>query len=126
MINVGKIVSTHGIKGELRILSDFEYKDKVFVVGNELIINNKPYKIRTYRRHKNFDMVTLDSELMTYKVISTDGMVGSVLEIFFASPSNKIIRVMLDKEYLIPVNSPILVSIDKKSKIIEVDLVEGM
>ena len=26
---VGKIVNTHGIKGELRILSDFELKDKV-------------------------------------------------------------------------------------------------
>ena len=29
-INIGKIVNTHGIKGELRILSDFKYKDKVF------------------------------------------------------------------------------------------------
>ena len=27
-INIGKIVNTHGIKGELRILSDFRYKDK--------------------------------------------------------------------------------------------------
>ena len=30
-IYVGKIVNTHGIKGEIRILSDFEYKNKVFV-----------------------------------------------------------------------------------------------
>ena len=27
-INIGKIVNTHGIKGELRLLSDFKYKDK--------------------------------------------------------------------------------------------------
>ena len=27
-VYIGKIVSTHGIKGELRIISDFEYKDK--------------------------------------------------------------------------------------------------
>ena len=33
-VYVGKIVSTHGIKGEVKILSDFEYKDKVFKVGN--------------------------------------------------------------------------------------------
>ena len=26
-INIGKIVNTHGIKGELRLLSDFKYKD---------------------------------------------------------------------------------------------------
>ena len=28
-ILIGKIVGTHGIKGELRILSDFKYKNKV-------------------------------------------------------------------------------------------------
>ena len=29
-IFVGKIVSTHGIKGEVKIISDFQFKDKVF------------------------------------------------------------------------------------------------
>ena len=29
-IYIGKIVNTHGIKGEVRILSDFLYKDKAF------------------------------------------------------------------------------------------------
>ena len=60
-IYIGKIVNTHGIKGELRILSDFMYKDKVFLVGNKLIIDDKEYKIRTYRQHKMFDMITLDN-----------------------------------------------------------------
>ena len=59
-IYIGKIVSTHGIKGELKILSDFDYKSKVFVVGNKLIIDDKEYTIKSYRVHKNFDMVTLD------------------------------------------------------------------
>ena len=27
---IGKIVNTHGLKGEVRILSSFKYKDKVF------------------------------------------------------------------------------------------------
>ena len=31
-VYIGKIVSTHGIKGELRIISDFPYKNKVFKV----------------------------------------------------------------------------------------------
>lgn len=59
-VYIGKIVNTHGIKGELRILSDFPFKEKVFKVGNKLIIDNKEYTIRSYRVHKNFDMVTLD------------------------------------------------------------------
>ena len=29
-VYIGKIVSTHGIKGEIRILSDFPYKNKVY------------------------------------------------------------------------------------------------
>ena len=60
LITIGKIVGTHGIKGEIRILSNFPYKDKVFVVGNPLIIDNKSYIIQSYRVHKNYDMVTLD------------------------------------------------------------------
>ena len=39
-VYIGKVVSTHGIKGEIKIISDFEYKDRVFVVGKKLIIDN--------------------------------------------------------------------------------------
>ncbi len=59
-IKIGKIVTTHGIKGELRILSNFEYKNKVFIPGFKLYIG-KSYieeEIATYRPHKEFDMVT--------------------------------------------------------------------
>ena len=33
-LNVGKIVNTFGIKGELKIVSRFEMPEKVFVKGN--------------------------------------------------------------------------------------------
>ena len=157
-VYIGKIVSTHGIKGEIRILSDFPFKDKVFVVGNKLIIDDKEYEIKSYRVHKNFDMVTLDDyhdinevlflmkknvyfdkdnlnlgdsevldeELITYEVLTNDGKKGIIKEIFMASANNKIIRVMLDKEYLIPVNSPMLEKIDKKNKCIVINIIEGM
>ena len=48
-IYIGKIVSTHGIKGELKILSDFDYKSKVFVVGKKIIIDDKEYTIKSYK-----------------------------------------------------------------------------
>lgn len=60
MLYIGKIVNTHGIKGEIRILSDFKYKDEVFRVNNCLYIDNKAYLIKSYRKHKNYDMVTFD------------------------------------------------------------------
>lgn len=59
-IRIGKIVNTHGIKGELRILSDFRHKDKVFVKNMKLYVGKKKdeYIINSYRFHKIFDMVT--------------------------------------------------------------------
>ena len=59
---VGKIVNTHGIKGELRIRSNFEKKDLVFKPGMTLYIGEGyvKEKIVTYRPHKEFDMVTFE------------------------------------------------------------------
>ena len=60
-VYIGKIVNTHGIKGELRILSDFEFKDKAFKVNSEIYIDNEKHIIKSYRRHKNYDMITVSA-----------------------------------------------------------------
>ncbi|MBP3634946.1 MAG: 16S rRNA processing protein RimM [Bacilli bacterium] len=61
-IKIGKIVNTHGIKGELRILSDFRHKDKVFVKNMKVYVGKKKQEfiINSYRFHKIFDMVTFN------------------------------------------------------------------
>lgn len=71
---VGKIVNTHGLKGEVRILSDFEKKDKVFIPGMTIYIGRKKEKeiINTYRHHKVFEMITMKgysdiNEIIRYK-----------------------------------------------------------
>ena len=51
---------------------------------------------------------------------------GIIKEIFYASPTNKIIRVEFEKEVLIPLASPMIKKIDPKQKEIEVELIEGM
>lgn len=58
-IKVGTIVNTHALKGEVRIISNFEYKDRVFKINNTLYIGMSKSEevIETYRVHKNFDMV---------------------------------------------------------------------
>lgn len=58
-IYVGKIVNTHALKGEVRIISDFEYKDRVFIPNNVLYIGQFKDRevIETYRKHKQYDMV---------------------------------------------------------------------
>lgn len=71
---LGEIVNTHGIKGEVRIISDFQFKDQVFKKGNALYIGNYKDKevINSYRVHKNYDMVTLNgindiNDVLKYK-----------------------------------------------------------
>lgn len=157
-VYIGKIVATHGIKGELRILSDFPFKERVFVVGNKLIIDSKEYTIKSYRVHKNFDMVTfndysninevlfllkkdvyfsksdlyledneiLDEDLITYDVYSLDGRKGKIEEIFMASKDNKILRIIFDKEVLVPMFSPMIKEINKKEKKLVIELIDGM
>ena len=56
---IGKLINTHGIKGEVRIISDFKYKDIVFKKGNSIIIDKISYEIVSYRKHKNYDMLML-------------------------------------------------------------------
>ena len=73
-IYIGKIVNTHGIKGEVRLLSDFKYKEKVFKRDMLIYIgkDKTEEKIISYRRHKQFDMICMDgytniNEILKYK-----------------------------------------------------------
>ena len=76
LVNIGRIVNTHGIKGELRILSDFRYKDKVFIKGMKLYVGKKKeeFIINTYRHHKVFDMVTFDGYTNINEVLYLKGL----------------------------------------------------
>ena len=58
-IFIGRIVNTHALKGEVRIVSNFEYKNKIFKENTLLYIGENKNKeiIETYRKHKQFDMV---------------------------------------------------------------------
>ena len=74
LIKIGKIVNTHGIKGELRLLSKFPYKDKVFIKGMNIYIDrNVKEVISTYRRHKNFDMITMEGYSNINEVLKFKG-----------------------------------------------------
>ena len=70
------------------------------------------------------DDEVLDEDLLEYKVISDDGRIGSIMEVFYASPTNKVIRVKFDKEFLVP--SSFFTKVDKKNKTIYVELVSGL
>lgn len=58
-VYIGKIVNTHALKGEVRLLSNFEFKDRVFKKGITFYMGQfkTPEVVETYRPHKKFDMV---------------------------------------------------------------------
>ena len=150
MIYIGKYVNTHGIKGEIRIKSDFKYKDKVFFVGNTLIIGNQEFVINSYRRHKEYDMITLkgitninqiidlkgskvfvfnislddgeylDSTLIGFKVYMNNIYKGDVLDIKYLNNSKKIL--VVNNKY-VPFE---LVNVNLDEKRIDVMEVDGL
>lgn len=64
--NVGKIVNTHGIKGELRVISRTDFPDERYKKGNSLFLFMKGSKeplelvVNSHRTHKNFDLLTFE------------------------------------------------------------------
>lgn len=154
-IYIGKIVNTHGIKGEIRIISDIDYKKEVFKIGNTLYIgkNRTPLIIQTYRVHKNFDMITFKeindiNEVLKYKgenvyikkeEVKIDGyfdeeLIG--LEVY----TDKLIGMVKEirkgyqdlfviegnKEYLVPKIEPFIKKIDIENKKIYINNIEGL
>lgn len=61
LILIGKAVTTFGIKGELKVISDFEYLDKAFRIGNIVLINNIEHTITGIRYHKNNCLLQIDN-----------------------------------------------------------------
>lgn len=153
---IGKIVNTHGIKGELRIKDNLTTRQRkeIFKIGSNLIIDDKAYEITSYRVHKDYDMVTflgynninevlslkgkkvykskdeinlnnediLDSELITYKVITTDNLEGKIIDVEEVGNNYKILRLLInERQVLVPYHKD-FVTIDSNKKEVTVKL----
>jgi 16S rRNA processing protein RimM len=64
--NVGKIVNTHGVKGEVKVVSTTDFPEERYQKGNTLYLfhgqNQEPIGlvIQSHRNHKNFDLLTFE------------------------------------------------------------------
>lgn len=59
LVKIGQIVNTHGLKGELRIMSGGRYSNTEYVPLDYIVLNGKEFKVTTHRVHKDFDMIKL-------------------------------------------------------------------
>lgn len=82
--NVGKIVNTHGIKGEARVISKTDFAEERYAPGNQIYLfmpeSKEPIQltIQSHRVHKNFDLLTFKG----YENMSdVEKMKGGILKI---------------------------------------------
>jgi len=65
-LNVGKIVNTHGVRGEVRVISRTDFPEKRYKKGNKLYLfkekETTPIEliVTSHRVHKNFDLLTFE------------------------------------------------------------------
>ncbi|PAQ15859.1 ribosome maturation factor RimM [Bacillaceae bacterium SAOS 7] len=82
--NVGKIVNTHGVQGEIRVISRTDFPDERYKVGNVLYLfmseetEGKPVIITSHRKHKNFDLLTLEG---FHNINQVEPLKGTLLKI---------------------------------------------
>ena len=155
-VYLGRIVNTHGIKGEVRIISDFEYKDRVFNIGSIIYYGSdkEELKINSYRRHKNFDMITFNdiksiNDVLKYKggnvyinrddlklndeeYIKSDllGMEAiynnEVIGLIDSIEKNGLNELMIINNKLIPYNKHFIARVDRKENKVYLENVGGL
>lgn len=60
-ILLGTITGAFGLKGELKVLSDFEIPDKAFKINNQIYLNEEEHLITNVRFHKNKYLIQIDN-----------------------------------------------------------------
>lgn len=157
-IYIGDIVNTHGLKGELRIISDFKYKDKVFKPEFKLYVGRQKeeLEIKTYRQHKNYDMVTLvdvngieeaiaykgdsvyinrddididgyfDEDLIGLKAYTDNEYLGYITDIL-KNKANDILVINSDnKRFLVPNLPEFIINVNLVDKRIDINNIKGL
>lgn len=82
--NVGKIVNTHGIRGEVRVISKTDFAEERYTKGNKLYLFMPDAKepieltVASHRVHKNFNLLTFEG----YENVNVvEKMKGGILKI---------------------------------------------
>lgn len=155
LIKIGHVSNTHGLKGEIRILSNFKFKENAFKTGNKLYIMNDELVIKNYRKHKEFDMVTfkkldsiddvliyknedvyidrdnleyegyLDCDLIGLSAYDNDVLMGRVTSII-SSPAHDILIIENGKKHMVPNIDKFIKKVDLEKKRIDINYIKGL
>lgn len=153
-IEAGEIVSTHGVRGEMKVLSWLDAPEDL-CGHTRCKIGNRDYEIVSCRVQKTCNLLKLSgvdtmesaqalrgrtvllyredlpddavfaSELIGVEVYSENQMLGSVEDVL-DYPGNRVYVVRGEHEYLIPAVKQFVHAIDLEQNRMEVTLIEGM
>ena len=153
-IEAGEIVTTHGIKGEVKVLPFLDSVEDLCDF-DRCRIDGKEYEIEACRVQKTCNLVKLSgidtmeaaqamrgktvelyredidediifaAELIGVRVFSDEKEVGQITDVL-DYPGNKVYVVKGEKEYMIPAVKAFILDTDMETEIMHVRLIEGM
>ena len=153
-LEAGQIVTTHGVRGEMKVLPWADGPD--FLLDfNRVRIDGKEYKVESCRIQKSCNLLKLAgvdtmeaaqalhgktleiyredtdpdiifaAELVGIEVYQDDIFLGKLTEVL-DYPGNKVYVVKGEREYMIPAVKAFVLSIDMENNRMQVKLIEGM
>ena len=153
-LEAGEIVTTHGVRGEMKVLPWADGPD--FLCDFERVrIDGKEYAVESCRIQKTCNLLKLKgietmedaqklrgktveiyredapadlifaAELINMNVVSDGQHIGKVTDVL-DYPGNKVYVVKGEHEYMIPAVKAFVLSIDLDQNLMEVRLIEGM
>ena len=153
-VEAGEIVSTHGVKGEVKVLPWVDGPD-ILCEFDRCRISGKEYKIQQCRVQKTCNLVKLEgidtmeeaqamrgrilelyrediddevifaAELIGVEVYAEGENIGKIVDVL-DYPGNSVYVVKGKHEYMIPAVSAFILSTDLKENRMQVRLIEGM
>ena len=153
-LEAGQIVTTHGVRGEMKVLPWADSPD-FLLEFNRVRIDGKEYKVESCRIQKSCNLLKLEgidtmeaaqamhgktleiyrvdadadiifaAELIGMEVFQDDVLIGNLVDVL-DYPGNKVYVVKGEKEYMIPAVKAFVLSTDMESNRMQVKLIEGM
>ena len=153
-VEAGEIVSTHGVRGEMKVLPWVD-SPEILCEFDRVRISGKEYKIEQCRVQKSCNLLKLEgvdtmedaqamrgktvelyrediddevifaAELIGMVVVAEGAEIGRIVEVL-DYPGNSVYVVRGSHEYMIPAVKQFVLSTDMESNVMQVKLIEGM
>ena len=153
-LEAGQIVTTHGVRGEMKVLPWADGPD-FLLEFDRVRIDGKDYKVESCRVQKSCNLLKLQgidtmeaaqamhgktlliyredadpdiifaAELIGMDVFHNDDQIGKIVDVL-DYPGNKVYVVKGENEYMIPAVKAFILSTDMDANRMQVRLIEGM